>query len=564
VDFLYAEHSLDLVHLLYCAKEYGMLHSPSRLQPRGSFFPATAALILFTIAWGCQTMQAQAPYFRWVKKASGTADDVGNAIAVDGGGNNYVTGYYKSGSATFGATVLTNAGGAEIFVGKYDSSGNVIWAKRAGGNSNDFGNSIAIDAAGNSYVTGYFQSTNINFSGVVLTNGGSANVFVAKYDSAGTLFWARRAGGNGYDAGTGIAVDSSGNSYITGLFYSTNATFGGVTLTNSGQDNIFVAKYDGLGNVLWAKQAGGSSFDSGLAIAVDSGGNSYVTGNFFSPRADFGGGIILTNSGENDVFVAKYDPSGNVLWARQAKGASDDFAYGIAVDPAGNSYVTGNFLSSILTFRAGVTLTNGGHNDIFLAKFDPSGTVLWAKSAGGSSDDYGYGLTLDQSTNIYLTGNFYSTNANFGSLVLTNAGAHDVFAAKYDASGNVLWAKQAGGAGSESGNGVGVDAGGNSYLTGYFSPTNASFSGILITNTGANDLFLAKLDGDVPALNFLRNGNLLVLAWPTNQFGFTLESTTALTATNNWTTVTNAPVIVGSRNFVTNSFANGGFFRLRK
>jgi hypothetical protein len=532
---------------------------------RRAFSSLKAILIVFALGWNCPTpLQAQPPYFRWVKKAGGAGDEAGNGIAVDGGGNSYVTGYYKSASATFGATVLTNAGGAEVFVAKYDTSGNLAWARRAGGNSNDFGNSIAIDGLGNSYVTGYFQSTNANFSGTILTNAGSANVFTAKYDSSGTLLWARKAGGTGYDAGNGIAVDAAGNCYVTGFFYSTNAVFGGINLTNNGQNNVFITKYDGTGNVVWARQAGGTSFDLGFAVAADAAGNSYVAGNFFSPTMGFGGGISLTNSGENDVFVAKFDPSGTPLWAKQVKGTSDDFAYGIAVDAGGNSYVTGNFLSPVATFRTGVTLTNVGHNDVFVAKFDPAGNAIWARSAGGNSDDYGYAVTIDQATNVYISGNFFSTNANFGALILTNSGSHDVFTAKYDSSGIVLWAKQAGGAGAESGNGIGVDAGGNSYLTGYFSPTNASFSGILVTNTGLNDLFLAKLDGDLPTLSFSRNGNLLVLGWPTNQSGFTLESTPALGSNNTWTTVATAPAIVGNRNFVTNNFGAGGFFRLHK
>jgi Beta-propeller repeat len=161
---------------------------------------------------------AQAPYFRWAKRILGTADDVSNAIAVDGGGNNYITGYYKSTSTTFGATVLASAGGAEVFVAKYDYLGNALWARRAGGTAEDVGNGIAVDGTGNIYVTGYYLSTNINFSGVLLTNAGSAEIFVAKYNSAGTLLWAKAAGGSGYDAANAIAVDAAGNCYITGFF----------------------------------------------------------------------------------------------------------------------------------------------------------------------------------------------------------------------------------------------------------------------------------------------------------------------------------------------------------
>ncbi|MDB6110649.1 MAG: hypothetical protein JWR69_2399 [Pedosphaera sp.] len=522
-------------------------------------------VILIWVLCGSQGLgQAQTPSFHWAKRVTGATDDMANGVAVDGSGNSFVAGYFKSTNATFGGTVLTNAGGAEAFVAKYDFSGNVVWAKRAGGTADDFGNAIAVDAAGNSYITGYFLSTNINFSGTILTNSGSADVFVAKYNSAGSLVWAQADGGNGYDVGNGIAVDSSGNSYVTGFFYSAIATFGNITLNNSGQSGVFVVKHDPAGNVLWAKQAGGSSFDVGLAIAADAAGNSYITGNFFSPTATFAAGITLTNGGQNDVFVAKYDTLGNAVWARQVKGAGDDFGYGIAVDGGSNSYVTGTFSSPVATFRAGITLTNSGHNDVFVARYDPAGTTVWARSAVGSSDDYSYAITLDVATNLYLAGDFFSTSATFGGIVLTNAGSHAVFAAKYNNAGTALWAKQAGGTNVESATGVAVDVVGNSYLAGYFTSTNASFDSLVVTNSGGRDIFLAQIDGDAPVLGFTSNAGQLVFSWPTNQFGFVLESNSTVSSIKGWSPVPNTPVIVGTQKVVTNAPSGNSFFRLRK
>jgi hypothetical protein len=528
-----------------------------------SLLIATLLLLTFNSAWQ-PTAQAQTPLVRWAKRVTGTNDDVGNGIAVDAGANTYVAGYFRSTNAAFGATILTNGGGADVFLAKYDFTGNVLWAKKAGGTSNDFGNALAIDSAGNTYVTGFFLSTNINFSGLLATNHGSADVFVAKYDPSGIPLWVRAAGGSGYDAGNGIAVDAAGNSYVTGFFYSSNAVFGAITLTNSGQNNVFLAKYDSAGNVLWARQAGGASFDMGFAVAADSTGNSFITGAFFSTQASFGGAVTLTNSGENDVFVAKYDPSGTALWARQVKGPSDDFGYGVAVDGAGNSYVTGIFFSSVATFSAGVTLTNGGYNDIFLSKYDPAGNVIWARKAGGSSDDYSYAIALDAATNIYLTGNFYSTNANFGGLLLTNLGSHEAFVSRYDNAGNALWAKRLGGGGADSGNALATDVGGNCHLTGSFTSSNAAFDSTVLTNSGGYDIFVAQIDGDPTTLNFTRAGGQLLLYWPTNQLGYILESTAALSAGNTWSPVTNLPVIVGDQKFVTNTFSDMAHFRLRK
>ncbi len=178
---------------------------------------------------------------------------------------------------------------------------------------------------------------------------------------AQTVEWVRSGGGTEIDRGFAITADPAGNTYVTGSFSGT-APFGPFTLTSAGSDDIFVAKYDGGGNVLWAQSAGGTSVDQGLAIAVDDSGNSYVTG-VYSSSATFGSFTISSSAGTRDVFIVKYDGNGNALWARSAGGTTLDEGRGIAVDDAGNSYVTGTF-SPPATFGS-FTLTSGS---IFVAK----------------------------------------------------------------------------------------------------------------------------------------------------------------------------------------------------
>lgn len=181
--------------------------------------------------------------------------------------------------------------------------------------------------------------------------------------------WAQQAGGTSYDDGYGygISTDASGNSFVTGEFWGT-VSFGSNNLTNSGNWDIFVAKMDPDGNWLWAKQAGGTGYDSGLGISIDAGGNSYITGNFWS-TASFGS-ISITTSGSYNVFVAKLDSNCNWLWAKQAGGASWDYGYGIDADASGNSYVTGYFLGTA-TFGNTSLISDGGY-DIFVAKIGES------------------------------------------------------------------------------------------------------------------------------------------------------------------------------------------------
>jgi len=367
----------------------------------------------------------------WAKNAGGTSFDYGSGIAVDASGNSYVTGYFN-GTATFGSTTLTSNGDTDIFVAKLDSSGNWLWAKNAGGTGDERGNCIEVDASGNSYVTGTFGSATATFGSTTLRSNGGKDIFIAKLNSNGDWLWAQRAGGTDYDEGYGIAVDASGNIYVTGQFYS-SATFDLTNLTSNGDRDIFIAKLDSSGNNwLWAKNAGGTSFDYGSGIAVDASGNSYVTG-YFADSATFGS-TSLTSNGYYDIFIVKLDSDGNWLWAQNAGGTDGDWGYGIAVDTSGNSYITGYFADSA-TFGS-TTLTNYGDEDIFIAKLDSSGNWLWANKAGGTDGDWGKDIAVDANRNSYVTGYFRGTTtvgATFGNITIYGSGIssnYNVFVAK--------------------------------------------------------------------------------------------------------------------------------------
>ncbi|MCB5253413.1 MAG: SBBP repeat-containing protein [Candidatus Cloacimonadaceae bacterium] len=428
---------------------------------------------------------AQTEDWLWANQAGGISYDYGQSIATDSNGNSYVTGSFE-GTAVFGSTTLASSGQSDIFVAKMDSNGNWLWAKKAGGSSYDYGYGIAVDSSGNSYVTGNFSDSAV-FGSTTLTSSGDYDIFVAKIDSNGIWLWAQKAGGSNYDYGYGIAVDSSGNSYVTGSFQST-ATFGSTTINSSGNTDIFVAKIDSNGNWLWAQKAGGSNYDYGYGIAVDSSGNSYVTGKFFG-TATFGS-TTLTSSGYEDIFVAKIDSNGNCLWAQKAGGRSSDYGYGIAVDSSGNSYVTGSFLYTAHFGTTTLTSSSSGYGDIFVAKMDSSGNWLWAQKAGGSSSDYGYGITVDSSGNSYVTGYFQST-ATFGSTTLTSSGASDNFVAKLDSTGSWLWVMKAGSCYSDYRSAIGMDSKGNIYVTGSFIGS-FSFGTTSLTSSGNSDIFIAK------------------------------------------------------------------------
>jgi len=361
-----------------------------------------------------------------------------------------------------------------------------LWARNAGGISADYGRSIAVDGSGNSYVTGYFAGTAI-FGSTSLTSSGGEDSYIAKLDANANFLWAKQAGGTSGDNGLSIAVDGSGNSYVTGYFQDT-ATFGSTSLTSSGGFEIFITKLDSNGNFLWAIKAGGTGNDYSRSIAVDGSGNSYVTG-YFMDTATFGS-TSLTSSSLYDLYITKLGTNGNFLWAKKAGGTGFDAGNGIGVDNSGNVYVAGSF-DGTATFGS-TSLSSYGSSDLYVTKLDTNGNFLWAKKAGGAGSDSGYGIAVDGSGKSSVTG-YYTGTATFGGLPLTGSGGIEMFVTRLDANGYFLWAKGSVSTNSVIGNGIAVDGAGNSFATGYFSGT-AAYGSTSLTSSGNYETFITKLD----------------------------------------------------------------------
>jgi len=361
--------------------------------------------------------------FLWAVSAGGTNSDEARDITVDNAGNALLTGIFQE-TATFGTYTITSSGMHDIFAAKIDPAGNFLWAVRAGGENYDQGFGIATDSADNVWLTGNFALT-ASFGTYTLTTTGLYDVFAAKLDPVGNFLWAVKAGGASYDFGKGIAVDSAGNACLTGNFYDT-ASFGSYTISSAGCDDVFTAKLDSAGNWLWAACAGGTSFDRGQNIAIDSAGNIWLTGSIGGGTASFGA-ANLTSNGSIDIFICKLDSAGNFLWAANAGGANADYGYGITIDSAGNAWLTGLFKETA-TFGTQV-LTSGGDFDIFICKLDATGQFIWVTNTGGTSADHGYGIITDGAGNAWVTG-YYEETASFGSHTLTSAGLEDIFVAK--------------------------------------------------------------------------------------------------------------------------------------
>ncbi len=445
--------------------------------------------LLCVAVWLGGLLSAQnIPQWLWNWQAGGSGDDRGVGIALDSQGNQYLAGVFN-GTAVFGGTNLVSSGAFDLCVAKLDSAGNWLWAVKAGGSYQDHATAIAVDSAGNAYVTGYFEHT-AWFGSTSLTSAGNIDVFIAKLDANGNWLWAKRAGGGDIDSGVDIAVDGAGDVFVTGS-YSNDASFGATVLTGSGWDDVFVARLDSNGNWLGAVKAGGSSIDRSYGIALDSASNAYVTGSYFG-SASFGT-IVLNSGGDYRIFVAKLGSDGIWNWATQAGGPDLNSGSALALDSGANVYVTGVFLET--ADFGGMGLSSAGSSDLFAAKLDPQGNWLWARRAGGSGVDNGNGIAVDAAANVYLCGSF-SNSADFGATILSSGGSTDIFAAKLDLDGNWQWAVSAGGSSSEEGLDIALHDASAAYVAGWFMGA-ATFAGLPITSFGGMDAFAAKLGLEV-------------------------------------------------------------------
>ncbi|KXK20025.1 MAG: SBBP repeat-containing protein [Saprospiraceae bacterium] len=405
-----------------------------------------------------------AQVFEWAGSMGSTVQDEGHAVTTDASGNVYTVGNFRY-SADFdpgsGAYELsTPAGDADIFVQKLDEDGKFVWAKQLGGTGWEGARSVAVDNASGIYVVGNFNGT-ADFNPEIaesypLTAVGGDDIFIVKLSFDGKLIWAKNIGGATTDEAYGVTTDGSGNIYVTGRFQGTadfNPGGSPVNLVASGgSDDIFLCKYDADGNLGWAKNMGAGNNDFGLSVKSDASGNAYITG-YFNGSVDFdpgNGTTILTAPGTgSDIFIAKYNSAGNFVWAKSFGSNGWDVGYDIAVDAGGNIAATGRFEGTV-DFDPGAAAHNISavdYSDIYLVKLDENGDFLWAHGFGSTFSEWGQGIDLDASGNVYFTGYFQNSvdfDPGSGTSNLISNGSEDAFVSKFDGSGNFIWAKSMG------------------------------------------------------------------------------------------------------------------------
>jgi hypothetical protein len=498
---------------------------------------------ILTLILTMATVVVQAQTMLWAGQLGGTSNDGINAMVTDASGNVYTTGKlegivdFDPGPSTVN---LASSGTSDAYIAKYDASGNLVWAKQVGSaytTTGEAGNGIAVGASGNVYVTGVFRDTadmdpgagvfnliTVPYNSLCLSH---LDVFVLKLSSDGDFVWAKQIGGNAYDVAAGIAIGTDESVHITGEY----ASEGGIqvdfdpgtgvfNLYHSTGTSAFILKLDSEGSFIWAGQFTSncvSAMPCGYrngninprAISVDVAGNVYSTGRCWC-TGDFDPGASAYSLA-GGVYVSKLNSSGGFVWAKNFGGDGKD----IAVDGSGNVYTTGNF-SGTVDFNPGTGKNNlkatGNSIDIFVSKLDASGNYVWAKAMGGTADDYGNSIVVNESGSVITTGNFSGTsdfNPASAKYNLSAAGGSDAFISKLNSSGNFVWAVRLGGTLNDGGFCIALDGSGNVWSIGAFEGTadfDPSSSTYNLTSAGGADAYIHKMTGGAGRMEEPANG----------------------------------------------------------
>jgi hypothetical protein len=440
---------------------------------------------------------AQAPNWLNSKRFGNQGNDITNANTTDSNGNYFIVGSYDSASVSFDNYTLNNSGNNDIFIVKYDQTGTVLWAKTAIGNGSDVINAISTDQDNNIIITGFFESSTIMFGNTTLTNTGGKDIFAVKYDSSGNLLWAKSFGGDSNEEANSICSDSFGNIYITGYYKSFIISTTISTITNNGGKDIFLSKYDSSGNLIWLKTYGGIYDDWGISLIKDKISNGiFLCGNFNSDVIDFQSNTILnTNSAGNteDIFAIKFDYNGTILWVKKEGGTLNDIVYNATVDNNGCLILVGYFYNSTLNFGT-VPLQNAGGNKMFVGKFDSNGNVLWAKTVGWiGGNNYATNVSTD-STGSILIGGYYEYNPFiYATWAFSNYGGTDIFLMKFNSTGDIQWAKNIAGSGNETITSISCTSLNKFIVLGNFDSATLGFGTNSLINSGQNDIWVSNI-----------------------------------------------------------------------
>ena len=428
-----------------------------------------------------------APVFDWARSGGGAKADKVRGLNVDRDGNVFIAGECTD-EVCFGSETHKGLGLNDVFVAKLDARGKCLWSKVAGGPKVDRAYAVATDTQGNSYVTGHFQGESAEFDGHVVRGLGDYDAFVVSYDKDGKFRWVRSLGGKGYDYGHGVVIDSRGDVIVAGAVVG-EATFGDLVVPNEAGRHLFVAKYHADGALVWVKVATGKVSGSAHGVVVDGRDNIYI-GGLCAGVGAFGTQSLSSPKGTS-ALVAKLDPEGQVLWLNLHPGEPSCLFHEISCDAQGRVWASGMFKGKAVVGADIYATTTVKDSDALLCHYDAAGKLLWSRAGQGPGIDYGLGVANDGAGNAFLTGEF-SAAFSLGGNSLRSRGATDVYVAKFDEKGALVWLTQSGGIGSDSAYVDVMDRRGGLLIAGAYSGTQ-QLEHLSLTSKGSGDAYVARL-----------------------------------------------------------------------
>ncbi len=466
-------------------------------------------LIVAFSLWGNQIVKCQ-PAFEWVKNIGGSGTDVGTEITSDADGNVIVCGRFETtmdSDPSSGISNLVSAGDFDMVVIKFDSTGQFIWSKRVGGTGFDEFTNVECDALGNVILVGYFEGTvdldpNVGVNSV--TSQGISDLYVMKLSPEGETLWMHELTGASDESTGGLSVTSTGHIFVSGGFFGTTNFSTSTSLTSAGENDAYVMKLNPDGTLNWVKQIGGTSFDYAWDLDTYTNGDVVLAGRF-RDVVDFNPGVAVANgtsAGSNDGFLVRFNTNGDYVWHNTFGGTGFDEVWAVTTDLDNNTFTYGYF-SGTVDLAPGVAVqnfTSNGSDDLFIQKFNPSGTMLWVKTFGGSELENSYDIATDSEGNVVVIGDYFNTvdfDPGAGTFNMTSLGNNDIFMLQLDANGNFNWMQSIGSTFSQAGYALYIDNNNNILSTGTFS-NNVDFNpGAGTTNINALlfNMYVLKLAG---------------------------------------------------------------------
>jgi len=371
------------------------------------------------------------------------------------------------------------------------------WVNSPSGPLEEMAYGITTDYAGaNTYVTGKFQSKPLNMgNGITITHTGMKDYFVAKYNGQGECVWAHEGGGDVTTEGRDVVIDQDGNIAVTGGLYG-NSIFGGIPLVGSGNWDVVVVKYNPNGDVLWAKKGSSYRQDRGNGITIDNLGNYLVVGYFGGAGVDTANfnGYKLTGYGDRDIFVAKYNTNGDLLWVKAAgSSSSGEEGWGIAVDNDNNIYIAGMYQG---TANFGTLQTTGmAGKDVFVSKLSPNGDFLWVKTLLSPKDIVVADLEISTTKDEIAIAGYFTDTVIVNNVMQFSNGSEDAFVARYSLDGMLNSLYHFGGALADRASGISAAGGNKFWVVGNFYGT-MTLGGTTLASSGDRDAFMTLLDNN--------------------------------------------------------------------